>query len=177
MPAEGSSGSWCHLKTEVKRVFIDSAVWQDVATECNLICLWMYHLHNITVAVSQNRKSWTFVLDKFLRKRPQWMEKKLLFSVLRVHIQSIGCPVHHWLLVLFFVPFWRKVGLPGTKTVEQGTWWWQNKYKGEDRELWPSKSPQTGHPYEKSKDWRQGTSFGRKAAEKVDYWRTIKTVI
>ena len=53
--------------------------------------------------------------------------------------------------------------------MEQGTWRWQNKYKGEDRELWPSKSAQTGHPYEKSKDWWQGTSFGRKTAEKVDY--------
>ena len=89
--------------------------------------------------------------------------------MLWLHIQSIGCPVHHWLLVLFFVPFRRKVGLAGTKTVEQGTWRWQNMDKGEDRELWPSKSPQTGHPGEKSKDWWQGTSFGSKPAEKVDY--------
>ena len=49
--------------------------------------------------------------------------------------------------------------------MEQGTWPWQFKFKGENRDLWPSKSPQTGHPYEKSKDWRQGTSFGSLLAE------------
>ena len=108
--------------------------WEFKSLGCNLICLYHITYTNVTAnIISATLSSLPFEVNSSRSGDNEW-QNQLLFLVLRIHLQSVGCPVYYWIHVLLFVPFRFEASFAGAKIVGQGTRRC-DRYKRKNRDL------------------------------------------